>query len=135
MLATPLAVGLFSNYILNNVQSIPLSLLLSIVGLIYSEIKIYIKKDFINNRRIKTELAVSLMLLAISLVVTIFWWNNQNFQNSVYDVPVILYVVSTTPYFIEMLYALIIKDLKINFKKNKSNDAGSNFNITSANIN
>lgn len=131
LIAVPLSVGLFTQYALDNYQAVPLSLVLSIVSLIYSERNIYKKTEFSDNQRLKIELAISLLLLSVSLVTTLFEWHTafvQQLDNQVkgYNIPIVLYSFSTLPYIFEALYVLIKKDLRVPSRQKTKNQKSSN---------
>ncbi len=82
MLAVPIAMGLVLQYVMNNVNTLPITMVIGIIGLIYSERNIYKNEDFAYNRRIKIEIALSLFFLASALLITLVCWY-LNYTNQV----------------------------------------------------
>lgn len=141
ILAVPLGLGLYSQY-RDNALSLPLTLTLAIISLFYSEYNTYKDKRYIGNRRIKIELSISLLFLAVSLFWTVYGWhtassstNGASQQASDYVVPIILYSVGTLPFFFETFFALIVNDLRIAPRKRKHKIKHLSFDVRQANIN
>lgn len=148
MLAVPITMGLVLQYAMKNIYTLPITMILGIISLIYSERNIYKNEDFAYNRRIKIEIVISLLFLAAALVITAGCWylaytkapqGNNNVVSSSrihdYDLPIFLYVWGTLPYIVETIYAFIIKDLKYGRKNRKLKRNGLKFDVTSSAIN
>ena len=134
LLAIPLSLGLFSQIKWQQFQSVPLTLTLAIISLLYSEYNLYKDEQYKCNKRIKIELAISMIVLSVVLVWTLFGWRTSNNIDK-YTFQVVLYGISVLPFVIETFYSLIVNDLKFKFKKKSKNTSILNIDLTSAKIN
>jgi len=128
---------------------IPMSLLISVIGEIYSARNIYKDRTYFKNKRVKIEIILTLLLLAASLcyILVVFtlrksigetnlneFWGN-------YTVPVFLYGMSIVPYLIETIIVARNDFVSIDDKnvlKNISDETSKEyfkFNVTEANAN
>lgn len=119
----PASVGWLFSYFSHDYHAIPISLSLSIVSLIYSKRNIYKSEEYKNNNRIKILMGLSLVLLVVALVITIYQGYNeaktirengyvvsakmpQNFTWSI-----VLYFLSLVPCAFETIYVFYKKDV------------------------
>lgn len=151
MMIVPFIVGILNEILAGNQNIIPISLSISIMCEMYSARNIYKDCKYYRVFRIKIEIVVVLITLAVSLCYTwlifVCHENNITYNSSKlvfrdYSMPLMVYVGSIIPYLIETIYVLFANDLCTDDSETpqKNNETTSEkgcpkINVSSGNIN
>ena len=143
ILSLPILVGMLE-YFLKWSNTLPVSLLISIVGEFYSARSIYKNTEYFNNKRIKIEMVIVLLLLAVSLCLTVLFLQIQisgeasNADSTLFPdftYPVIFYAGSALPYVFEVIVVILNEFNCFSKQKPRINKSTFSFNVTSAGVN
>lgn len=141
MVLVPIVIGWLYKYLNNDFQGFVLALVISIINQFYSA-RVSYKDLSLNVKRIKIEIMLIIVLLAVSLVLTLYIWapsvNNGNLATNDFKLPVILFFISLSPSAFETFYTFFGKDLGLSksFKKKSKNGwDGRKINLTCSNKN
>lgn len=146
ILGLPIWIGALRLAVSGGLTAIPVTLIVSIAGAIYSAKNVYKNKLYAHNKRIKIEIIINFIMLAISLCYTIIVLQNHITDiidpNSIwtnYTVPVVIYSMSVIPYFVEAICVLVnditsidvdSNDVDSNGNCRRRNNKSYNFNLT-----
>ncbi len=138
VLGLPFVVGLFGENLNVTDATMLITVIISIFGSVHSAREVYRSDEYKYNRRVKIEMIIVLLLLAVSLGVAVAFLCRLSFKYG-YLISMIVYSISLVPYLIECFYIAKF-DLRFGSPSGKNyTQVGKNevlnFNVTAGNIN